>query len=57
MADLAGAVVCVNAGSNSLYLNGGDIHDRAGNLADLSFNTVAADPDQQVSTSTEEAAS
>ena len=40
----------VGISANSLYLNGGDIHDRAGNLADLSFDTVAADPDQQVST-------
>ena len=41
--------------ANSLYLNGGDIHDRAGNLADLSFGTVPADPNQRVSTATEEA--
>jgi len=44
----------VGINANSLRLNGGDAHDRAGNPADLSFDTVAADPDQQVSTSTEE---
>ena len=42
----------VGISANSLRLNGGDIHDRAGNLADLSFDTVAADPDQRVSTAT-----
>ena len=47
----------VGINANSLRLNGGDAHDRAGNLADLSFSTVEADPDQRVSTSTEEAAS
>ncbi len=39
----------VGISANSLRLNGGDIHDRAGNLADLSFDTVAADPAQRVS--------
>ena len=43
----------VGISANSLRLNGGDIHDRAGNLAELSFDTVAADPDQRVATSTE----
>ena len=47
----------VSINANSLRLNGGGAHDRAGNPADLSFGTVAADPDQRVSTSTEEAAS
>ena len=47
----------VGINANSLRLNGGDAHDRAGNPADLSFGTVEADPDQRVSTSTEEAAS
>ncbi len=42
----------VGISANSLRLNGSDIHDRAGNLADLSFDTVAADPDQRVSTAT-----
>ncbi len=47
----------VGISANSLRLNGGDIYDRAGNLADLSYDTVAADPGQRVSTSTEEAGS
>ena len=47
----------VGISANSLRLNGGDIHDRAGNLADLSYDTVAADPDQRVSTSIEGAGS
>ena len=40
----------VGINANSLRLNGGGAHDRAGNPADLSFSTVAADPDQRVST-------
>ena len=47
----------VSINANSLHLNGGDAHDSAGNPADLSFGAVAADPDQRVSTSTDEAAS
>ena len=46
----------VGINANSLRLNGGDAHDRAGNPADLSFDTVAAHPGQRVSTSTDEAA-
>ena len=41
----------VGVSANSLRLNGGEIRDRAGNRADLSYDTVAADPDQRVSTS------
>ena len=40
----------VSINANSLRLNGGGAHDRAGNPADLSFNAVAAHPDQWVST-------
>ena len=47
----------VGINANGLRLNGGDAHDRAGNPADLSFDTVGADPGQRVSTSTDEAAS
>ena len=47
----------VGINANSLRLNGGGAHDRAGNPADLSFDTVAADPDQRVSASTQGAGS
>ena len=39
----------VSINANSLRLNGGGAHDRAGNPADLSFNAVAAHPDQYLS--------
>ena len=43
----------VGIGANRVRLDGGDIHDRAGNLADLSHGTVAADPGQRVDASAE----
>ena len=41
----------VGISANSLFLNNGGIHDRAGNAAGLSHPAVAADPAQRVATS------
>ena len=38
----------IGIGANRLSLNGGGIHDIAGNTAGLSHDTVAADPDHKV---------
>ncbi len=43
----------IGIGANSLRLNGGGIHDGAGNAAGLSHAAVAADGGQQVDTSTQ----
>ncbi len=40
--------------ANALRLNGGSVHDRAGNAAGLSHEAVLADPVQKVDTSPEE---
>ena len=40
--------------ANVLKLNGGGVHDSAGNAADLSHGTVPADTDQKVDTSSQQ---
>ena len=40
----------IQISANSIQLNGGTIHDRAGNAAALSHQPVAAYPHQKVST-------